>query len=79
MSSELSGRSKAIAHNTFAVPILTPTIGILNWTKQEVKELDVMTRKITSMNGGFHIASYINRLYAHQRNGGRGLRSIEDM
>ena len=36
-SSELSGRNKSIAHNTFAVPILTPTIGILDWTKQEIK------------------------------------------
>ena len=29
-SSELNERNKSIAHNTFAVPILTPTIGILD-------------------------------------------------
>ena len=38
-----------------------------------------MTRKIISMNGGFHTVIDINRLYAHRKNGGRGLKSIEDM
>ena len=78
-SSELNGRNKTIAHNTFAVPVITPTAGILDWTKKEVKDLDVMTRKIISMNGGFHTASNVNRLYADRKKGGRGLRSIEDM
>ena len=78
-SSELNGRNKTIAHNTFAVPIITPTVGMLDWTKKEVKDLDVMTRKIISMNGGFHTASDVNRLYADRKKGGRGLRSIEDM
>ena len=72
-SSELNGRNKTIAHNTFAVPIITPM------TKKEVKDLDVMTRKIISMNSGFHTASDVNRLYADRKKGGRGLRSIEDM
>ena len=30
--SQLNGRNNTIAHNTFAVAILIPTIGILNWT-----------------------------------------------
>ena len=32
-NSELNATNKAIAHNAFAVPIITPTIGILNGTK----------------------------------------------
>ena len=78
-SSELNGRNKTIAHNTFAVPIITSSVGILDWTNKEVKDLDVMARKIISMNGGFHTASDVNRLYADRKKGGRGLRSIEDM
>ena len=34
-NSELNGLNKSIAHNAFAVPIIRPTIEILNWTKQE--------------------------------------------
>ena len=58
--SEFNGRNKTIAHNTFTIPIITPTVGILDWNK---KEIDIMTRKIISMNGEFHLASDVNRLY----------------
>ena len=44
-SSELNRRHKTIAHNTFAVLTITPTIGVLDWTKKEAKDLNVMTRK----------------------------------
>ena len=77
--SELNGYNKAIAHNAFAVPIVTPTIGILKWTKKEINDLDIATRKIITMTGGFHQASDIDRLYVERKKGGRGLRSIEDM
>ena len=77
--SELNGRNKTIAHNTFAIPIITPTVGILDWTKKEIKDLDIMTRKMISMNGGFHLASDVNRLYTSRTKGGRGITSIEDM
>ena len=77
--SELNDRNKTIAHNTFAIPIITPTVGILDWTKKEIKDLDIMTRKIISMNGGFHLASDVNRLYTSRTKGGRGITSIEDM
>ena len=77
--SELNGYNKAIAHNAFAVPVVTPTIGILKWTKKEINDLDIATRKIITMTGGFHQASDIDRLYVERKKGGRGLRSIEDM
>ena len=32
-NSELNGNNKAIAHNSFAVPIITPMVGILSWPK----------------------------------------------
>ena len=38
--SELSAQNKVIAHNSFAVPILTPTFGILDWNKDEVEAID---------------------------------------
>ena len=75
--SELSGYNKAITHNAFAIPIVTPTIGILKWTKKEINDLDIVTRKIIMMTGGFHQASDIDRLYVERKKGGRGLRSIE--
>ena len=78
-NSELNGNNKAIAHNSFAVPIITPTVGILNWTKKEISDLDITTRKIMNMAGAFHKAGDVDRLYVERKNGGRGLRSVEDV
>ena len=33
-SSELSNFNKTIVHNAFATPVITPTIGILDWKMQ---------------------------------------------
>ena len=44
-NSELSSVNKAIAHNSFAVPVPITTVGILNWAVDEIKEIDIKTRK----------------------------------
>ena len=75
--SELNAINKSIRHNSFATLIITPTIGILDWTKQEIKKLDI-TRKILTMNRSFHQSSDINCLYAKCKDRGRGIKSIED-
>ena len=76
-SSELSAYNKTIAHNSFATPVITPTIGILDWTIQEIKDIDIKTRKILSVAGNFHPNSDIDRLYMGRNLGGRGLRSCQ--
>ena len=48
-SSELYSNNKIIDHNTFAIPVLTPTFGIIKWTKDELEQMDVKTRKISSV------------------------------
>ena len=75
--SNLSAFNKSIAHNMFAVPVLTPTFGILDWTLQEIKQLDIKTRKLLSMCGSFHVNSDVDCLYIPRSEGGRGLRSIQ--
>ena len=78
-NSELYANNKVIAHNTFAIPVITPTFGILNWTKDELSGIDVKTRKILTSTGNFHINSDVDRLYAHRNKGGRGLNSLADI
>ena len=77
-NSELYSRNKVLAHNIFAIPVLTPTFGILEWTKQELDDLGIKTRKILTACASFHISSDIDRLYCYQKYGGRGLNSISD-
>ena len=76
--SELNSRNKSIAHNSFALSLLILTVGILDWTIQEIVEIDRRTRKFFCMAGSFHRTSDVNRLYVKRTEGGRGLKSFED-
>ena len=76
--SELYAKHKVIAHDIFAVPILSPTFGILNWTKDELEKIDIQTRKLLSLNGSFHVSD-VDRLYTLRSLGGRGLNSVVDI
>ena len=62
-NSQLNASNKTIAHNIFAVPVLTPTIGILDWSKEEVQQLDIKTRNTMAMAGSLHKRSDVERLY----------------
>ena len=76
--SELYSKNKVIAHNIFANTVFTLTFGILNWTKEEVLQIDVKTRKLLTRTGNFHRNSSVDRLYANRTDGGRGLNSVYD-
>ena len=66
-------------YNAFSVPVIRPTIGILNWTKG-ISDLGITTRKILlTMAGALHVASDVDRLYVQRTKGGHGLRGIEDL
>ena len=77
-SSELNSLNRTIAHNTFAVSIVTTTMGVMQWTKKEIQDLDISKRKYLIMKGSFHRASDVDRLYTSRKQGGKGLRNIED-
>ena len=44
-NSQPSDFNKAVSHNAFAVPTLTSTVGILDWTCKEIDQIDIKTRK----------------------------------
>ena len=75
--SELNSRNKVIAHNSFAVPILIPTIGILEWNIKEMEDIDKRTRKILCMTGNFHRNSDADRLYVKRSDGGEESRALK--
>ena len=77
-SSELNAYNKVVATNTFAVPIITYSIGLLEWTNDEIRSLDKRTRKIMNMNNSLNKRSDVDRLYIKRSCGGRGLRNIEE-
>ena len=76
LKSRLNGRNKIDAINTYALPVITYTAGIINWSQNELAELDRKTRKTLTMYGGLHPRADVHRLYIPRKNGGRGLREV---
>ena len=71
--------NKVIAHNSFAVPIIAPTIGIINWKIDEIRQININIRKLLTMTGSFHPNSDADKIYMSRVKGGRGLRSIRNL
>ena len=76
--SGLNGGNMMRAVNAWAVSVVRYTAGVLDWTQKELEALDKKTRKILTMNGAFHKASSVDRLYMKRKEGGRGLISVEE-
>ena len=68
--SELYSQNKVTVYNTFALPVLTTSVGVLDWNEQELKDLDVKTRKVLNMSGSLHSKGDIDHLYVPRSNGG---------
>jgi len=79
LSSELSSFNKFQAINSFALPVIRYTAGILHWPVNDLKALDRQTRKLLTLYRGFHPRSDVDHLYVSRKLGGRGLKSVEDV
>ena len=64
--------------NTWAVPLLRYSEPFLKWTRDELKQMDLRTRKLMTMHKALHPRDDVDRLYVSRKEGGRGLASIED-
>ena len=79
LKSSLNGRNCVQAINTWAVSLFRYSGGIVQWGVNELKSVDIQTRKLLCMHGALHPRADVDRLYVHRRMGGRGLMSIADV
>ena len=66
-----------LAHNSFALPTITATVGILEWSIKEINDTDIKTRKILTMTGSLHPNCDVDRLCINREEGGRDLKSVQ--
>ena len=78
-NSLLSGPRKTRATNSFCVPLLSYGCGIVPWTKKEIEQFDVSTRKILTATCNHHPCSAVERLYLPRSAGGIGLINVENL
>ena len=74
----LNGGNVVKGINTWAVALVRYTAGIVEWTQEELKQLDRRTRKHMTMRKMLHPRSNVDRLYLKRNEGGRGLMAVED-
>jgi hypothetical protein len=74
----LNGGNVVKGINTWAVALVRYSAGIIEWTQEELKQLDRKTRKHMTMRRMLHPRSNVDRLYLKREEGGRGLIAIED-
>ncbi|XP_068708265.1 uncharacterized protein [Montipora foliosa] len=70
--SKLSGGNLIDGINTWAVGVVRYSAGIVDWTMEEVANMDRITRKILAMNGCLHTRSNVARPYLPRKEEGRG-------
>ena len=78
LRSQLNGGNVIAGMNAWAVGIIRYGAGVLDWTKEELKSIDIKTRKLMTMNGSLHPRGNVGRLYLARKEGGRGLISCEE-
>ena len=77
LKSKLNGGNSIRAINSWAVPVIRYTAGIVDWTQAELEDLDRKTRKLMTANRALHLQSDVDRLYLPRQTGGRGLLQVK--
>ena len=49
--------------NLWVVGIIRYGAGVIDWMKEELKSIDIRTRKLMTMNGSRHLRENVGRLY----------------
>jgi len=70
LKSKLNGQNQIQAINSFALPVIRYTAGIIDWTVQECEELDRFTRKQMTLFKALHPRADVDRLYVNRKKGG---------
>ncbi|PZC82879.1 hypothetical protein B5X24_HaOG209322 [Helicoverpa armigera] len=76
LKTQLYSRNTIKAINTFAIPVLTYSFGIINWTKSDLKNLQRKINKTMTKFRKHHPRSCLQRLTLPRKEGGRGLIDI---
>jgi len=76
LKSKLNGGNCIRAINSWAVPVIRYTAGVVDWTQAELEDLDRKTRKLMTANHALHPQSDVDRLYLPRKAGGRGLLQV---
>ena len=77
LRSELNARNRIDTINSLALPVVTYSFTIINWSPTEIKKVNTKIRKLLAMHRMHHPKSAVNRLDLPRKEGVRGLVQLE--
>jgi hypothetical protein len=77
MKTGLNSRNMVKAINTYAVPVLTYSFGIIKWNSTEIEDLQRRVRVLMTRNKMLHPKSAVERLIITRNSGGRGVTNLQ--
>jgi len=63
LASHLSGHYKIIALNSYKIPVIRYSAGIVNWNQSELDDIDRKSRKLLTIYKELHPRADVHRLY----------------
>ena len=75
---KLNSRNTVKAINTWALPVVRYSGGIVDWTKEDLENIDRITRKLMTIYKVLHPKACVARLYIPRGMGGKVMQSVED-
>lgn len=75
--SYLSSKSMFIAINTYAIPVISYSFGIIRWSPTDLASLNRLVRTLLTQHGKLNSNSAIERVTLSRKEGGRGLIDLE--
>lgn len=73
LKTKLNSKNLFRAINSYAIPILTYSFGIIKWSQTDLEQLNILTRAQLTKYRKLHPNSCKERLSIQRRDGGRGL------
>ena len=77
LKTELNSVNRIEAINTLAIPIVTYSFNIINWTIPEIRRLDLKIRKLLTCNRMHHLKADLDRLYIPRNERGNEIIQLE--
>ena len=79
LKTKLNAKNKVKAINTYAVPILTYSFGIIKWTQTDITDLQRLIRTTFTKFRMHHPKAAIERITISRNNGGRGIIDLNNL
>lgn len=79
LKTKLTAKNMVKAINTYAIPILTYSFGVIKWSKTDLESLNRMTRTNLTKFRAHHPSASLQRITLPRSEGGRGILDIRNV